>query len=67
MGKCNLPKNRDYKQSIYWTKTIMQEPEPPTFIEKLKSEDRTFDKQWKAYWRQRSKWASFEDYLKSAA
>lgn len=47
-------------------------PEPPKIAcpelaQRLKTEDKAFDKQWKSYWRNRSKWASFEDYLKSAA
>jgi hypothetical protein len=69
-----MPKNKSYKTSSYWyPKPTNRKPIeaadklPETLSDRLKIEDKDFDKQWDRYWRQRGKWASFEEFLKAAA
>ena len=70
----SMPKNRSYKTSPYWypkpvkrkPSTVHEEPIPETLTERLKTEDKQFNRLWNRYWNQRSKWETFEDFLKAA-
>jgi hypothetical protein len=68
-----MPKNKSYKTSSYWTpKPVRRLPKaedntPETLAVRLKREDQTFERNWRKYWRERGKWASFEEFLKAAA
>lgn len=47
-------------------------PAPPKIAslelaERLRKEDRDFDRLWRRYWNQRNKWRDFEDFKSNAA